>query len=159
MLRASWLCLLVAAQVVPPAPHEIPLSLRGDWVITRIIPTRTISCWDQREARGLLGTRIVYSADSFEWEDHGMQHSTATIRIWAKDDFLHEYCGGGPRDSCVDFGQLGIHADRATVLTIQHPAASITGATTEIPGDWVLLKNPDTIIVSVCNLYFDAHRR
>jgi Group II intron, maturase-specific domain len=38
------------------------------------------------------------------------------------------------------------------------PPAGITGATIEIPGDDVLVKTKDTIIVAACNVYFAAKR-
>lgn len=158
MLRAGCALLLLAAQAAAPVSHEIPAALRGEWVITRLIPTRTISCWGDREARGLIGTRIIYSPDSFAWKGHVIDHAKLTTRRWTAQSFFHEYCGG-PADSCVDFGQLGVHANTAVVLTIQHPHANITGATAEIPGDWVLFKDKTTIVISVCNLYFEAHRR
>jgi hypothetical protein len=44
------------------------------------------------------------------------------------------------------------------VVTIHHPDAAITGATTEIPGDEVLLKSTNQIIFAVCNVYFEATR-
>jgi len=157
MVGARFLCLLLAAVPAVPA-SQIPAQLRGDWVITRLIPTRTISCWGQRDADRLLRTHIHYSADSLAWKNYEVPHATVTAQEWTAEDFFREYCGGSA-DSCVDFRQLGVHANAAVVLTIPHPAAHITEATTEIPGDWVLLKDKSTIIISVCNLYFEAHRR
>jgi hypothetical protein len=43
-------------------------------------------------------------------------------------------------------------------VSIEHPPAEITRATTEIPGDLLLLKNRNTIVFSVCNVYFEAKR-
>ena len=43
-------------------------------------------------------------------------------------------------------------------MSISHQPAEITKTTTEIPGDEVLLKNNDTIVFSVCSLYFEAKR-
>ena len=40
-----------------------------------------------------------------------------------------------------------------------HEPANITGATIEIPGDDVLIKDKNTIIFSVCNVYYEARRR
>jgi hypothetical protein len=34
----------------------------------------------------------------------------------------------------------------------------ITGATTEVPGDSVLLAGPNRIVVSACGVYFEATR-
>ncbi|HEY6445691.1 MAG TPA: hypothetical protein VIY53_04470 [Acidobacteriaceae bacterium] len=73
--------------------------------------------------------------------------------------FHDEYSGGGAADSQIDFAQLGIRAPSVTIVKLSHADADITGATVEIPGDWALLKDNNTIILSVCNLYFEAHRR
>jgi hypothetical protein len=160
MHAALWLGILITLQSTAPASvtHEIPAQLQGDWIVTRLIPTRTISCWGQRDANRLIGTSVHYLKDSFAWKTYEVPHAAVTATQWTAEDFSHEYCGG-PADSCVDFRQLGVRARAATVLTIQHPDANITGATVEIPGDWVLLKDNKTIILSVCNLYFEAHRR
>ncbi|MGB7135508.1 MAG: hypothetical protein WBD46_09495 [Acidobacteriaceae bacterium] len=151
--------LVVAAQAAAPVSHEIPAALRGEWVITRLIPTTTLSCWDDRDAKKLLRTTIHYGTDSFQWKDHGVPNTGVTMRSMTAFQFRAGYSGGGAADSEIDFAQLGIRAPSATIVTLSHPDANITGATTEIPGDWVLLKDKDTIVVSVCNLYFEAHRR
>jgi len=41
---------------------------------------------------------------------------------------------------------------------MQHEDADITGATTEVPGDSVLLAGPSRIIVSACGVFFEARR-
>ena len=43
-------------------------------------------------------------------------------------------------------------------VSIGHAPATISSATTEIPGDVVLLKNRNAIVFSVCNVYFEAKR-
>ena len=159
MLAARILCLLLAFPTAALPSHEIPPQLRGTWIITRLIPTRTISCWGQREANRLLGTSVHYSTDSFQWKSYSVERAAVIAQDWTAEGFSREYSGGGAADSYVDFGELGIPSSTATVIIIQHPPADITGATVEIPGDWVLLKNRNTIILSVCNLYFEAHRR
>jgi len=159
MLRAGCALLLLAAQAAAPVSHEIPAALRGEWVITRLIPTRTISCWDSRDAKKLLRTTLHYGTDSFQWKDRGVPNTDVTMQSMTAFQFRDAYSGGGAADSKIDFAQLGIRAPSATIVTLSHPDANITGATTEIPGDWVLLKNESTIVISVCNLYFEAHRR
>lgn len=159
MFAAGLLGLLFALPFAALPTHQIPARLRGNWVIARLIPTRTISCWGRRQANRLLGTSVHYGTDSLTWKSYAVPHASMTTQEWTAKEFSREYCGGGPVDSCVDFHQLSIHAQRATVLSIHHPPANITGGTVEIPGDWVLLKNSDTIVISVCNLYFEAHRR
>ena len=60
--------------------------------------------------------------------------------------------------SQVSFHQLGIAAKSAREISIHHAPANISGATVEIPGDSVLVKDSDTIVFSVCNIYFEAKR-
>jgi len=43
-------------------------------------------------------------------------------------------------------------------VDMQHEDADITGATTEVPGDSVLLAGPSRIIVSACGVFFEARR-
>ena len=157
MMSAWWLCLLLAFQSATVA-HEIPQQLRGEWTVTHLIPTRTISCWGQREAKHLLGSTVHYATDSFWWKKHKVMHAAVDTENVTAFQFRVNYSGGGAADSEIDFNQLGIRATSATIVKIRHEAANITGGTTEIPGDWVLLKDKNTIVLSVCNLYFEAHR-
>ncbi|MGA7288442.1 MAG: hypothetical protein WBX02_10135, partial [Terriglobales bacterium] len=60
--------------------------------------------------------------------------------------------------SQVSFRELGINAPEMKQVSINHAPAKIAGATTEVPGDVVLLKNRDAIVFSVCNIYFEAKR-
>ena len=139
--------------------QEIPKQLRGTWIVTRYIPTRTICCWDENQAKQLVGTEIVYTSDSFRWKDTVIHNPTAQIVILSAEQFHDENSGGGANDSQVDFGQLGIKTPRVTEITLAHEPADLTGGTTEIPGDVVLIKGSNTIVFSVCNVYFEAHRR
>jgi hypothetical protein len=60
--------------------------------------------------------------------------------------------------SQVSFRQLGMKVLETKQVSINHAPAKITGATTEIPGDDVLLKNRNAIVFSVCNVYFEAKK-
>ena len=72
--------------------------------------------------------------------------------------FHDEDSGGGSDNSQVTFAQLGIKTDHVLVIKISHPDAGITGANSEIPGDTVLSRDKNTIIFSVCNIYFEIKR-
>lgn len=158
MVSAQWLCLLLAFQSAAVVSPGVPPQLRGDWTVTRLIPTTTISCWDKREAKRLLGTTVHYSSDALGWKNYGVAHAVVSTQSLTAFQFRVDYSGGGAADSEIDFNQLGIRVPSATIVKIQHKDANITGGTAEIPGDWVFLKDRDTIILSVCNLYFEAHR-
>jgi hypothetical protein len=72
------------------------------------------------------------------------------------EDFQTENSGSG---SSVSFVQLGIRDTQVTRIALSHPDADITGGTTEIPGDVVLIKDENTLLFSACNVYFEAQRQ
>jgi hypothetical protein len=72
------------------------------------------------------------------------------------EHFHDENSGHGADSSQVTFQELGIERAATTEVIIKHPDANLSGATTEIPGDDVLIKDRSTIVFSVCNVYFEA---
>lgn len=147
---------LVLKSSAPAQP--IPRTLWGKWIVRRQLPTNTIFCWGEKEAELLIGTQFEYSSDVFRWHKTVTKSpATKTITLTAKQ-FHDEHSGGGTNSSQVTLQQLGIKGESVVQIVIRHPAASITGATIEIPGDSVLLKTQDTIVFSVCNVYFEATR-
>jgi hypothetical protein len=140
------------------AAQTIPKELWGKWVVRREVPTTTISCWGDAEAKSLIGTEVEYSAEFFRWRRVITKNPTAKITSITANQFHDENSGQGANSSQVTFRQLGIKADKAIQVEIRHPSANITEATGEIPGDSVLIKDKNTIIFSVCNIYFEAKR-
>ena len=141
------------------AAQNIPQQLLGKWVIQRELRARTISCWGEKEARAIIGTQIEYTADSFSWNHIVVKHPPVDVRVVSAEQYERENSSPSVNGSQVSFRQLGINAPEAKQVTVNHAPAEITRATTEIPGDVVLLKNRNTIVFSVCNLYFEAKRR
>ena len=80
------------------------------------------------------------------------------VHVVTAEQFEHENSSPSVNGSQVLFHQLGINAPDVKQVTIEHPPAEITKATTEIPGDVLLLKNRNTVVFSVCNIYFEAKR-
>jgi hypothetical protein len=153
MIAASLTLLAATVQA-----QTVPEQIWGKWVVTRKIPTKTISCWGEAEAKTLLGTEIEYSAESFRWKDVVTTHPVVKARMVSAEQFRDENSGKGSNSSQIAFGQLGIKAKQAMLISINHSPAKITGGTIEIPGDEVLVKNKHTIIFSACNVYFEAKR-
>jgi hypothetical protein len=137
--------------------QDLPKVLQGKWVVRRVIPTSTISCWGQEEAEKLIGSTIEYTPDVLRWGKTEVKQPAVEVRTVTAEHYAEEY-SGGVNDSQVSFRQLGIRAPRALEITIKHPPAEITGTTIEIPGDDVLIKAQNTIVFSVCNVYFEATR-
>ena len=142
----------------PPQSQTIPEQIWGKWIVTRQIPTTTISCWGAAEAKTLLGTEIEYSAGSFRWKNVVTTYPVAEARIVNAEQFHDDNSGKGSNSSQITFRQLGIKAKQAMLISIHHPPAEITGGTIEIPGDEVLVKNKGTIVFAACNEYFEATR-
>jgi hypothetical protein len=149
---------------VPRTPENytaqtVPKELWGKWVVRRAMSTTTISCWGDEDAKKLIGTEVEYSPDFFRWQKIVTKNPTAEVKTISAKQFHDENSGQGTNNSQVTMGQLGIKADKVKEVVIQHPAANITGATTEIPGDDILVKHKNTIVFSVCSFYFEAERR
>jgi len=157
--------LLIVALFLPIAvgaaqnTSSIPSQLYGKWRVRRIIPTRTITCWDQHQADSLLGSVIEYSPTIFSSKNQVVPNPIAASKTMTATEFHDEYSGGGAADSQVDFRQLGINTLSVTLISVDHPDANVTGGgTVEIPGDTVLLYSKDRIILTVCNVWFEAVR-
>jgi hypothetical protein len=158
MLRPLQAALVLLIITVSAVAQEIPEQLRGEWTIRRIVPTRTISCWGTKEARLLIGTRIAYTSDTLRWEDRVAFHPLVAVTTIDAQKFHDDNSGGGANDSQVTFRELGIHETSALQITLTHDTIKPIDGANELPGDSVLFKDRDTVIFSVCNVYFEAHR-
>ncbi len=154
----KWFPLLLLGFVTTLHAQQIPQQLWGTWLVTRTLPANTISCWGEKEARALIGTRIEYSADLFRWKSEQVNNPKVEVRVFTAQQYHDTYSSPSSNGSQVSFAQLGIHARQIEEVDIKHPAADITGGTIEIPGDTVLLKGKSSIILSVCNLHFEARK-
>jgi hypothetical protein len=155
VLIAAFLWL---ASANPAQSGAIPKTILGTWIVIRVIPTTTISCWDDARAKALLRTELEYSPEIFRWKNIVTKHPVAKTIMITAQQFHDQESGGGHDSSQVTFQELGIKANNVTEIAIAHPPANITGATIEIPGDRVLVKDANTLIFSACNVYFEARR-
>lgn len=147
---------LLAASVA--AAQTIPRELVGKWTIRRVIPTRTISCWAGIEAKGIIGSEVEYTPHSFRWNRVIVRHPRVEVRSVSAEQFERENSSPSANGSQVSFRQLGIAVPETKQINIDHEPAQITRATAEIPGDLVWIKSRNTIVLSVCNVYFEAKR-
>ena len=147
----AFLPLLLATTL---AAEPLPSRLGGTWRITRVLPTTNTACWGRAEAEPLLGSTLTYRDDALRWRGGSVPLEDITTRTVTDADFRKENGGDQP----ASFAQLGIHAHSVLEVDLQHEDADITGATTEVPGDSVLLAGPNRIVVSACGVYFEATR-
>ncbi len=151
LVLGSVFCCAAAA----PAGSPVPPRLQGSWRIARILPTRVVTCWDEARARQLIGSTLTYRAHTMRWRGGEVPLQDAFTRQVTADEFVRESGSGRNDANLID---LGIHARVVTEIDLQHEDADITGATTEVPGDTVLLAGPNRIVVSACNVFYEATR-
>ena len=149
--------LLLGFQCVAAA-QAIPNTLWGKWIVKRVVPTTSISCWDDKDARRLIGTELEYSAALFRWQKTITKNPVVEIRTLTAEQFHDENSGRGKLSSQVYFSQLGIKQPQALQVAIHHPDADVAEGSA-IPGDSVLVKDRNTILFPVCGLYFEAKRK
>lgn len=147
---ALALCLTATTSAEP-----LPPSLAGSWRIARILPTTNTTCWSADQARTLIGTTLVYRESAMRWKDGEIPLADITTRNVSAEQF-HKENGGSEKGA--SFAQLGIKSPRVLEVNMQHEDMDITGATTEVPGDSVLLVSSNRIVVSACGVYFEATR-
>ena len=153
-----WPLPLLLVVSLSASARDIPKELWGKWRVTRILPTKTISCWSDKEAKLLLGTEIEFAAHLLRWQTTEASHIDTEVREVTAEQFEAQNSSPSASGSQVNFRQLGIRVTEVRQILINHDDAKITGATTEIPGDDVLIKGKNTIVFPVCNVYFEAKR-
>ena len=160
MTSKAGLLLALVSMIAASAARtgDVPETLRGTWIVKRVIPTATITCWGKPESRKLIGTRIKYSDHGFRWQDVQTDSPKITLDRLTAGQFHDQNSGGGAVDSQVSLKDLGIGTSDVTQVSFSHPDAAISGATNEIPGDRVLIKDRNAIAFSVCNVWFEAKR-
>ncbi|MGI4830066.1 MAG: hypothetical protein ACRYFU_17980 [Janthinobacterium lividum] len=134
--------------------ESMPGRLQGTWRINRVLPTTNNACWGKERATPLVGSMLTYRDDTLRWRGGAVPLEDITTRTLTDNEFRKENGGETP----ASFAQLGIHAHAVLEVDLQHEDADITGATTEVPGDSVLLAGPNRIVVSACGVYFEATR-
>ena len=158
--RADYLEQLVAPGGPNPTPvSKIPQELLGKWIVRKVVSTDTIGCLDSKQAQTLVGVEIEYRADSFRWKTTNVPSSGSSTNMIGAQEFAQGNSGSG---SHVDFTQLGIAASAVKQITINHPDVKIAELTQNgsaaVPGESVLVEGPNTIILAICNTYFEARR-
>ena len=130
--------------------QAMPASITGKWRIVKILPTHNPQCWDEVRAKSLVGSTLVYQAHAMVWSGGAVPISDALSRTLSRRKYKDEYQ--------VDLPELGIVAGSVEEIDLQHEDADITGATTEVPGDTIVIAGPGRIVVSACGVFYSAVR-
>ena len=154
-LGMAAVCVAVLGCTVSVARAEqLPGSLRGTWRITRILPTTNSGCWTREQAQSLVGTTLTYGQSSMRWRGGVVPVEDIYTRVVSAEDFSKENAGAKP----ASFAQLGVRAAELVEVDMQHEDAAVLPASTEVPGDSVLMVAPARIVVSACGVYYEATR-
>ena len=160
-MKAGWAPVVLFAILLAGHRHvhaqAMPAAVRGSWKISRILPVQSAACWDAIRAKSLLGTTLTYGAHTLDWQGGREPISEALTRSLSSKQFQDEP-GAQGKVRNPDLKQLGIAAARVVEIDLQHEDADVTGATTEVPGDTILLAGPGRIVVSACGVYYAAVR-
>lgn len=154
LLLTTLLALSTAA--VAHAQERLPQQVAGTWRIVRILPIQSNSCWTAKQAEPLVGSLLQYGPRQMRWQGGTVPLTGITTRSVTSDDLAQETPGG--TTPSLKLADLGIRSEGVTEVNMQHDDADITGSTTEVPGDSVLLAGPGRIIVSACGVYMEARR-
>ena len=151
--RLSLLGALVGAAGISHGQERLPLQVAGTWKITRVLPVRAGSaCWGDKEVLPLVGSTLEYSQRAMRWHGGAVPLTGITTRPVGSAELAEESA------AALKLKDLGINAREVTEVNMQHEDADVTGATTEVPGDSVLLAGPGRIVVSACGVYLEARR-
>jgi len=158
LVRASCFLLCILSLPQGERRQPIPEGIVGTWIVTREVPTKTISCWGKEDARKLIRTELQYSDKIFRWDKTTIENPVVETRTVTAQEFHDENSGAGPHGSEITLQELGISSDSITEIAIKHSPGHLFTETIEIPGDDVIVKDPATLVFSVCNVYFEAKR-
>jgi hypothetical protein len=159
MQRGLVFIIAAASLIVPAMSHaqeRLPQQVAGSWRIVRILPSTNTTCWDETRARTLVGSVLSYQQDSMRWKGGSVPLNGITTRRITPEVFAQDYAGLG--QAALQLASLHIPAAGLTEVDLQHDDMDITGATTEVPGDTILLAAPGRIIVSACGVFYEATR-
>jgi hypothetical protein len=130
--------------------QSMPASISGKWRIVKMLPTRNPQCWDEERAKTLIGTTLTYAPKIMFWQGGSEPITEVLTRTLSRRKFQDEYK--------VDLPELGTAAASVEEIDLQHEDADVTGASTEVPGDTIVLAGPGRIVVSACGVFYSAVR-
>jgi hypothetical protein len=148
---AATLAVAASPTVVP---DTLPGELLGTWKIIRVIPTQNQACWPS--ARTLVGATLTYQPGAMRWRGGEVPLTGVVTRSLTAEEFRQE--AAQTWGVALTLADLHIATPIVTEVDLQHEDADITGSTTEVPGDSVLLARRNTIVVSACGTFFEAVR-
>ena len=152
-MRRAWILGLALVGLAARASEgQVPASLVGTWRVEKILTVAKTACWDEIRGKELMGSELEYGAGEMVWKGGAVPliGLRAVDRTLTRAKYEEEYG--------VTLKTLGIAAGSVQEVDLQHEDADVTGDSTEVPGDTVVLAGAGRIVVSACGVYYEAVR-
>ena len=156
-LFSQTLLLCVVCCEVLCAQERLPAQVAGAWRITRVLAVSHGACWTEKEAGPLVGSLLRYGPKAMRWQGGTVAVTGVVTHLVDSNDLKAESAVSGTGQA-PELEALGIRTRRVLEVNLQHEDADVTGGTTEVPGDTVLVAGPGRIVVSACGVYMEAVR-
>src|SRR5258708_16229248 len=88
MRRLIACFVVVSLSAATARAPKVPTEIWGTWKIVRTLPTRTISCWGDKETKSIIGTEIEYTPTSFRWKRITIRNPKVTERVVSSQQYL-----------------------------------------------------------------------
>src|SRR5258707_13751788 len=90
MRRLIACFVVVSLSAATARAPKVPTEIWGTWKIVRTLPTITISCWGDKEAKSIIGTEIEYTPTSFRWKRITIRDPKVTERVVSAEQYHDE---------------------------------------------------------------------
>jgi hypothetical protein len=136
--------LLVAA--APMSEESPPSWFWGCWVVTKSLPTAGISGISEKQADGIIGTRITFTPTCARSGRSVVHSPKYSVRVLSARDFF--------KRGYFPLSQIGMHKQQVTEVQLTLPDNL---SDLDFPGSQVYLRTKD-IVINVENQSFLAVR-
>lgn len=121
----------------------------GTWVIHSIITWGPVSCYDDKQAKDILGSKLVYSKDIFKFNKNKLNTPYYKKEVLNNNDFYIMYK--------IPLSKLGIKTSKTTVINIYEDKEYLN--TWNSTGSTLIRLDKNTLIILDNGVYFKAIRK
>lgn len=130
--------------------QSVPAALLGDWRLVELYSTTSLQGLPPKEEKGLVGTTVVFRANSLTACGQSVDISSAVSSRISSDDLLFEYH--------ATFKSVGITSQSVEMVLLNNDASGNCLGELTIPGELVYLKSQDEICINFDGAFFKAVR-
>src|SRR5258708_8283423 len=121
MRRLIACFVVVSLSAATARAPKVPTEIWGTWKIVRTLPTRTISCWGDKEAKSIIGTEIEYTPTSFRWKRFTIRDPKVTERVVSPEQYPAENSGQGSNRPYLPLPHLRTPLPEPVLISLHPP--------------------------------------